>query len=111
MVIPDFRTRGNAARLPTARRLESSRKDLQAWFGGCGTGIAAGGALAKRAWAELTRISKPGDPADLDQTVTEIAIVLHLSDTFITTGFGRGKNLDVNNATVSETRKGNHHEP
>ena len=111
MVILDFRTRGNVARLPTVRRLESSRKDLRAWFGDCGTGIAAGGALAKRARAELTRINKPVDPADLDHTVTEVAIVLHRLDTFITTVAGRGKSLDVNIATVSETRKGNHHEP
>lgn len=111
MVILDSRTRGNAARLPTARRLESCRKDLRAWFRDCGTGIAAGGTLAKRAGAELTRINKPVDPAYLDQTVTEGAIVLHPADTFITTVAGRGKSLDVNIAAISETRKGNHHDP
>lgn len=109
MVILDFRTRGNVARVPTVRRLESSRKDLRAWFGHCGIGIAVGGALAKRAGAELTRINKPGDPADIDHTVAEVAIVLHPLDTFITSVVGRGKSLDVNIATVSETRKGNHH--
>jgi hypothetical protein len=111
MVILDFRTRGNVARLPTVRRLESCGEDLRAWFGGCGTGIAAGGALAKRGRAELTRIDKPVDPADLDHAVTEVAIVLHRPDTSITTVAGCGKSLDVNIATVSETRKGNHHEP
>ena len=92
-------------------RTRVQRVGLRALFGDCGTGTAAGGALAKRARAELTRIDKPVDPADLDQEVTEGAIVLHASDTFITAVAGRGKRLAVNIATASQTRKSNHHQP